>query len=295
MKQRILTGCVIAVFFVLMMLCLHTPVFALLLALLTVISVYEIHKAAKIKNIPVTILSLVVSALTPISYIGYETTGTLSQILLFFRENAVILYCFYILIALILMLARFQATRFEHVAISVFSAIAVPFAYSSLLFLRDISNLPDYSQKSEGVFFILFSFTCSWFTDIFAYFTGRAFGKHKLCPNISPKKTVEGAVGGVVITMLFNLLLLLVFRRYFFDVPVIPYWLIAIASVVLSVISMCGDLAASTIKRNYGIKDFGKILPGHGGIMDRFDSCLFVWPCLYAILKLISVITEMIS
>ena len=97
MKQRILTGCVIAVFFVLMMLCLHTPVFALLLALLTVISVYEIHKAAKIKNIPVTILSLVVSALTPISYIGYETTGTLSQILLFFRENAVILYCFYIL------------------------------------------------------------------------------------------------------------------------------------------------------------------------------------------------------
>ena len=294
MKQRILTGCVIAVFFVIMMLCLHTPIFALLLALLAVVSVYEVLKAAMVKNTPVMVLSLLVSALAPLTYIGYETEGLLRDLLLLFRENAAMLYCFYILLALILMLVKFQSTRFEHVAIAVFSAIAIPYAYSSLLFLRDISTLPEYSQKSEGVFFILFSFTCSWFTDIFAYFTGRAFGRHKLCPTISPKKTVEGAIGGVVITMLINLLLLLVFRRFFFEVPVIPYWLIAISSVVLSIISMCGDLAASTIKRNYGIKDFGKILPGHGGIMDRFDSCLFVWPCLYGILKLISVITEMI-
>ena len=294
MKQRIITGCVIAVFFVLMMLSLHTPIFALLLALLSVVAVYEIHKVAQIKNIPITVLSLIVAALTPISYIGYDLDGSFGDFLLFFRENSSVCLIFYILAVLILMLAQYQKTRFEHAAISIFTAIAVSYSFSTLLFLRDISDLPEYSQRAEGVFFILFSFTCSWFTDIFAYFTGRAFGKHKLCPNISPKKTVEGAIGGIVITMVVNLLLLLVFNRFFFEQAAIPYWLIAVSSVLLSVVSMFGDLSASTIKRNYGIKDFGKILPGHGGIMDRFDSCLFVWPCLYGILKLVSLISERI-
>ncbi len=294
MKQRIITGCVIAVFFVLMMLSLHTPIFAMLLALLSVVAVYEIHRAAQIKNVPITVLSLIVAALTPITYIGYDSSGAVGDFLLFFRENSSVCLIFYILAVLILMLAQYQKTRFEHAAISIFSSIAVSYSFSSLLFLRDIADLPEYSQKSEGVFFILFSFTCSWFTDIFAYFTGRAFGKHKLCPTISPKKTVEGAIGGIVITMVFNLLLLLVFNRFFFEQAAIPYWLIAVSSVLLSIISMFGDLSASTIKRNYGIKDFGKILPGHGGIMDRFDSCLFVWPCLYGILKLFSLISERI-
>ena len=127
---------------------------------------------------------------------------------------------------------------------------------------------------------------CSWLTDVFAYFTGRAFGKHKLCPKISPKKTVEGAIGGIIIPAVINIIVLAVFEKFFFDGTVIPYWAMLIISPVLSVASMLGDLSASTIKRNFGVKDFSNLIPGHGGIMDRFDSCLFVLPAIYVIVNL---------
>ena len=126
-------------------------------------------------------------------------------------------------------------------------------------------------------------------TDTFAYFVGSKLGKHKLCPKISPKKSVEGAIGGVIGAVLLNVLLLFVFKRFFFEgESILSYITVVILSVVLSVVSMFGDLAASTIKRNFGIKDFGKLLPGHGGIMDRFDSALFVMPVLYASVYLIN-------
>jgi phosphatidate cytidylyltransferase len=111
-------------------------------------------------------------------------------------------------------------------------------------------------------------------SDIFAYFTGVFLGKHKLCPDLSPKKTIEGAVGGVigsaVVCGLFG---------YF----VCPYLLVhcIIIGFVGSVISMCGDLTASAYKRKMGIKDYGNLIPGHGGIMDRFDSTLFTAPFVY--------------
>lgn len=288
MKQRVLTGCVIAVFFVLWMLCMNTPFFCIFLAFLSGMAVYEIHRAAGIKNIPLLVLSLCVSCLFPFvtnELYSVETATALhlsAETIAVVKQHLSVVLIVYVILSLIFMLARFQKTRFEHVAISIFSALAVPFSFSCLLFLRDFSagNV----GREPGIFLILFSFTCSWFTDIFAYLTGRAFGKHKLCPTISPKKTVEGAVGGVLVTMVVNIVMLLVFNKFFAQLP-FPIWFTAVLSVLLSVISMCGDLSASTIKRNYGIKDFGKLLPGHGGIMDRFDSCLFVWPCLYGLVQ----------
>lgn len=292
MKQRILTGCVIAVFFLVWMLCLFTPFFGLFLAFLSGVSVYEINKAVGLKNRPIVILSIIFACLQPFvltwENLGNNIFGTFFHNL---HNASSSLLIFYILIMLTLMLFQFQKTKFEQVAISIFASMVLPYSYSCVLFLRDVyANQPN-NGRLEGIFFILFSFTCSWFSDIFAYFTGRAFGKHKLCPNISPKKTVEGAVGGIVLTMLFNLLLLFVFRKFYFSAPIIPYWFIAIVSIVLSIVSIFGDLTASTLKRNFNIKDFGKLLPGHGGIMDRFDSCLFVWPCLYAILNLANLFT----
>lgn len=111
-------------------------------------------------------------------------------------------------------------------------------------------------------------------TDIMAYFTGRAFGKHKLCPNLSPKKTVEGAVGGVI----GSAILCGVFG--YFVMPDIFIHCIIIG-VVGGIVSECGDLTASAFKRKMGIKDYGTLIPGHGGIMDRFDSVIFVAPAVY--------------
>lgn len=111
-------------------------------------------------------------------------------------------------------------------------------------------------------------------TDTCAYFTGKLFGKHKLYPEVSPNKTIEGAMGGIIGCVILSLI-------FFNHLRINKYIYIIIFSVSASVFSMAGDLAASKIKRENGIKDFGNILPGHGGILDRFDSILFVAPIVY--------------
>lgn len=126
----------------------------------------------------------------------------------------------------------------------------------------------------------------AWSTDIAALFTGMMFGKHKLAPVISPKKTVEGAIGGFIISVLVSLGLIYCYQ-YFggfrHAVVEINYIHAFIACVCCSVISVFGDLSFSIIKRHCNIKDFGKIMPGHGGVLDRFDSIIFVSPflCLF--------------
>ena len=113
-------------------------------------------------------------------------------------------------------------------------------------------------------------------------------GKHKLCPEISPKKTVEGFVGGIVCNAVIMMLLGLVWNLIFFGGEAkLNYLALAVIGLGGAVISVLGDLSFSIIKRNENIKDFGKLIPGHGGIMDRFDSCIFVAPSLYCILALI--------
>ena len=116
----------------------------------------------------------------------------------------------------------------------------------------------------------------SWGTDTFAYLVGVLFGKHKLCPNISPKKTIEGAIGGI----LGSVILLNIFNIYIFKYNPIFINLVAIFS---SIIAQIGDLFASKIKREANIKDFGNLISGHGGVLDRFDSIVFLTPVIYVI------------
>jgi phosphatidate cytidylyltransferase len=113
-------------------------------------------------------------------------------------------------------------------------------------------------------------------TDIFAYFTGRFLGKHKLIPAVSPKKTVEGAIGGIVFCVGSVALYGFILERFFISGRNANYVVLAISAVFMSVVSQVGDLIMSVIKRHYGIKDYGKLLPGHGGILDRFDSVMAV-------------------
>ncbi|MBO5269768.1 MAG: CDP-archaeol synthase [Clostridia bacterium] len=138
---------------------------------------------------------------------------------------------------------------------------------NSILFIRQ--------GLEAGVYIFPLIFLGAWITDSAAYFCGRAFGKHKLIPEVSPKKTVEGSVGGIIFCVIFFALygLLVQFMIGKGEVSV-NYVALLVSSFFISVVSQIGDLAMSLLKRHYGIKDFGKIMPGHGGVLDRFDSIL---------------------
>lgn len=146
------------------------------------------------------------------------------------------------------------------------------------------------AKERYGTAVMLLIFISAWATDTFAYFSGRAFGKHKLIPKVSPNKTVEGSIGGIIgamaactayLAIVNNALNIETFSNNIF----IPGIIIGLAGGILS---QLGDLAASAIKRDTGIKDFGRIFPGHGGFMDRFDSVVFIAPIIYRIIVLIS-------
>lgn len=147
--------------------------------------------------------------------------------------------------------------------------IALPFSYFAI-----ISGLED------GRWWILFLFAVIWANDTFAYVTGKKLGRHKLCPAVSPKKTVEGAIGGlaggVASALLFN---------HFFGMGA-PWAEITVFSIFVGLVGMVGDLAESVLKRSAGVKDSGTIVPGHGGILDRTDSLIFAVPVLYYYLVL---------
>ncbi len=151
-----------------------------------------------------------------------------------------------------------------------FAIIYAPVALSFVFLTRQLDN---------GIYLVWMIFISSWVSDTCAYLAGVLFGKHKLAPKLSPKKSIEGSVGGIVgagiIGALFGLYLDHVLYADGFT------YLLAVVGGVGSVISQVGDLAASAIKRNHGIKDYGNLIPGHGGIMDRFDSVIFTAPICY--------------
>ena len=131
-------------------------------------------------------------------------------------------------------------------------------------------------------------FIIAFGTDIFAYFTGMAIGKHKMCPNLSPKKSWEGAIGGLVFATGFSVL----YAYFMFGGSMTAVKWGIIVGIIGSVMSQFGDLSASAIKRQMNIKDYGKLLPGHGGILDRFDSVLFAAPTVYYLLTILGTLNK---
>ena len=155
----------------------------------------------------------------------------------------------------------------------------LPMLYPGLLFVF-FAAMVCVPKASASQFLIIIAFAASVITDTFAYFTGMLLGKHKLCPKISPKKTIEGAIGGTVFgtaaVALFG-----AFAQNLFGVNIAFYWYIVLG-LALAVLTQFGDLSASIIKRKFGVKDFGRIMAGHGGAMDRLDSVLFISPAVFA-------------
>lgn len=145
----------------------------------------------------------------------------------------------------------------------------------------------------HGVCYIVLVLAGAWLGDSGAYFVGTFFGKHKLCPDISPKKTVEGAVGGIVTTGIIFVVYAYFYRMVQLTIGVpdfsVNYIALALVGMMCAVLGMLGDMSASLIKRQNNIKDYGNLIPGHGGMLDRFDSVLFVAPFLVIVLKFLPV------
>lgn len=259
----------------------NTPVLPVALAFLSCVATYEINKCVQLKNKAIMGVSLVFSALVPVyyTYLPWLTEKG-------FTVPVTAVTAIYALALFILMLTNYKNTKFEDVAAVLVASIFVPWGFSSLAQLSAVDKrFPAEFDGHYGLFFILFALFCALISDTFAYFTGRFFGKHKLT-EISPKKTVEGAVGGILGAVVSCVILFAVFDNCFFTVHSLAYWEVILLSLALSIVGICGDLTASVVKRNFGVKDFGNLFPGHGGVMDRCDSVLFVSSALYALLIL---------
>ncbi len=178
-----------------------------------------------------------------------------------------------VLAAFAVLLWEHQSIRFADVSAALFAGLVIPYMLSALTRMF---------RWDGGAFLVLLPLVAAWGSDTCALFAGMAFGRHKLAPVISPKKTVEGAIGGVIGATLLMLLAVYLMNR--FAGLEIHYGAAALMGACGAVIGQAGDLAFSIIKRQSGIKDYGHIFPGHGGVLDRFDSVIFVAPAAELIL-----------
>ncbi len=165
-------------------------------------------------------------------------------------------------------------------------ALSIIVSYS----LLKIVQLRSFGGK-YGSFYLVLALTSAWMSDTGAYFFGKFFGRNKLCPEISPKKTIEGFIGGILTCLVFVVLISFLFNNYLFaEKQQINYFYVLLLGLSGSILSCLGDLCFSMVKRRYNVKDFGNLMPGHGGILDRFDSVIFVVPYVYIFLKFVKII-----
>lgn len=181
----------------------------------------------------------------------------------------------YVVSFLIVLLCAYVITyskyKIDQILAIFFAVFYVGVMASYIYFTRMLNN---------GVFYVVLVFLSSWICDTCAYFSGVKLGKHKMCPNLSPKKSWEGAIGGVLGSMIVTAIYLY-FARDYMGIMLPAVAILTVIDGIACIFSMMGDLTASAIKRNYDIKDFGNVIPGHGGIMDRFDSIIFTAPIIY--------------
>ncbi len=259
-RTRLISG-IFLVAAAVVLLVLGGPVLAAGLFVISVIGMSELYRAAGTQKGGPNLLTAAAfagaAALYLLMYLGYD------RIMI-----GVISAC------LILILAVYVFTwpvfRSDQVMAAMFGLVYVALSLSFIYRIRLMEN---------GQLIVWLVFACSWGSDTFAYCAGMLFGRHKMAPRLSPKKSVEGAVGGVIGAAVLGMILSFVtFKMTGAPLKLFEYALIC---AVGALVSMVGDLAASAIKRDHKIKDYGKLIPGHGGILDRFDSVIFTAPAIW--------------
>ena len=265
MKVRILTSIGIAIFGLPILFLSEYLVYPIAISLLALVALFEMSGLTGYRNnFWVMIPAALIAAALPI--FAYYATDIKGYALIL--GASLFLYKIYLFAYTVLKRGK---VNFSGISAHFVTVAYITASFTALCLVRYIEN---------GVYYFALVFVASWVCDVFAYFVGRAFGRHKLIPEISPKKTVEGAIGGVVCTTLCFVLYGFIISRISEFAP--KYFVLAIFGFVLSVVAQLGDLIASLMKREFGIKDFGKCFPGHGGVMDRTDSTVAVAPVLLA-------------
>ncbi len=265
MKTRIISGTVGIIIFILVLLLSmkFSFILSLCLAALCAVAIYEmLNNTGLVKSKPVTYTACAFGAV-------FVSMPVIANILnLNFISLVLCLYFIYFFVTVVLTLVIYKNINTAGLFAALLVPLALSFAFFSIYFLFTLN----YTKLLY--FFLIFIF--AWGADTGAYFTGTFIGKHKLAAEISPKKTIEGSVGGIITAVLLTALLGFLYNSSL-DVAVNIIEL-CICAAVFSVFGMIGDLITSFIKRDCGIKDYGKIMPGHGGVLDRFDSVLFIAP-----------------
>lgn len=272
MKTRIISGVVAAALLAVILAfgMQYSIILAVAFAIAAMLSVYEVLNNTKLVSKPlVTYISMIFSGLMVFVYSGWV------PISIYLVQTVFIVVLFWLSIFM------YKSVKITEVVLAAAFSCFLAFAFTSLFMLLSAGG-------SKGLFYFVLVCCFAWGSDIGAYFTGVFFGKHKLCPNISPKKTVEGAIGGIVLSMLLTTVTAVLFSS-FGDVSV-SIWFVLVVSPFFSVAGMFGDLTASVLKRQCGIKDYGNIMPGHGGVLDRFDSILMISPLFYVLTTLTTLI-----
>ena len=274
MKTRIITAAVGIIVLIGVLFTFDTLVFNLVVAAITLIAIHEIYAALGFEKKEWPLYGVFVPYTLLIMLSSYQVWRRLVMPASFL---IVLFFAIYLVV-------RHASVSFAKTSgLVMFSGIVI-FCFYSFIRLKEL--LPVETYGYDAMFCILLILCFAWGGDSCAYFAGRAFGKHKLCPQVSPKKTVEGAIGGVLGTMVFGVVVTLIYsiaanRMEAFtrsNIGVSMYVIIALLACVAAVLGIYGDLFASVVKRQCGIKDYGTIFPGHGGILDRFDSVMFIAP-----------------
>lgn len=282
MKQRVITAVVLLALLAVVVWQINTPVLVLVIAFLAAVAANEIMRCAKVENTFIRVVATGYAACVPFFASAKALTPWVSEAAwgkVIGAVPGVVYLIALVLVLLLAMLKGYAYTTFEDVAVSVFAGALVPFGFSVFIRLRDMFQIEQF-----GIYLIFYGLICALATDSGAQLAGMAFGKHKMSPNISPKKTVEGAIGGLIFSLILNGVAIILYNRLAdFKMDEFAVTVLLAACLPVSFLGMMGDLSASVLKRNFGVKDFGKIFPGHGGVMDRFDSSMFTLPVTYAL------------
>ena len=269
MLKRTITSIVAVIILLPVLWFSDTYIFPAALALITCIALYEMFSCIGFKTkFAVTLPAYLFGAAAPFLI---KLFGNINSVIVALCAVMMV----YILYLMMISVICHDKYSIKDISMCYITAIYIIGGFASIQLLRELSS---------SIYLLIF--IGAWTTDIFAYFTGFFFGKHKLCEAVSPKKTIEGSIGGTLFCALaFVAFGLITLNK---DAEIWKYAILAASGLIISVVSQIGDLSMSLIKRHYGIKDFGKLFPGHGGMLDRFDSIIAVSIVLFILVSTLS-------